>query len=81
MIDILVMITAVLVVVQRLRLTRVDLRERRLRLVVLRIAGRMLERAARGRGGRLVGPRCSRAGRRGRARSRRGRARLMILHR
>lgn len=79
--DVLVVVAAVLVVVQRLGLARVDLRERRLRLIVLRITGRMLERAARGCGGRLARSRRGRAGRGGRAGPRRGRSRLMILHR
>lgn len=68
--DILVMIAAVLVVVQRLGLARVHLREWRLRLIVLRITGRMLEGAAGGRGRRLARPGCGRAGRAGRAGSR-----------
>lgn len=80
-IDVLVMIAAVLVVVQRLGLARVHLRERRLRLIMLRIAGRMLEGTAGGRGGRFAGPGRGRAGRAGRAGSRRGSSRLVILHR
>lgn len=79
--DVLMMVAAVLIVVQRLGLARVHLRERRLRLIVLRIAGRMLEGTAGGRGGRLAGPGRGRAGRTGRAGSRRGGARLVILHR
>lgn len=53
-VDVLVMIAPVLVVVQRLRLARVDLRERRLGLIVLRITGRMLEGTTRD-GGRFAG--------------------------
>lgn len=68
--DVLVMIATVLVVVQRLGLARVHLRERRLRLVVLRITGRMLEGTAGGCGGRFAGPGRGRAGRAGRAGSR-----------
>lgn len=80
--DVLTMIAAVLVVVQRLGLARVHLRERRLRLIMLRITGRMLEGSACGRGGRLARPGRRRAARRaGRAGSGRGRSRLMILHR
>lgn len=79
--DVLVVVAAIFVIVQRLGLARVNLRERRLRLVVLRITGRMLERAAGGRGGRLARPRRGRAGRGGRAGPRRGRSRLMILQR
>jgi len=78
--DVLVMIAAVLAVIQRLGLAAVDLRERRLRLIVLRIAGRMLEGAAGSRGGWLARSGSGRAGGGGRARSRRGRSRLMLLH-
>lgn len=81
-IDVLMMVAAVLVVVQCFGLARVDLRERRLRLIVLRITGRMLEGTARDGGGRLAGPgrSCRTKGGRGRAGSRRGCSRLMILH-
>lgn len=79
--DVLVMVAAVLVVVQRLGLARVHLREGRLRLIVLRIAGRMLEGAAGSRGGRFAGPGRGSAGRAGRAGSRRGSSQLMLLNR
>lgn len=79
--DVLVMVAAVLVVVQRLGLARVYLRERWLRLIVLRIASRVLEGTAGGRGGRFARPGRGRASCAGRAGSRRGSSRLMILHR
>jgi len=80
--DVLMMVAAVLVIVQRLGLTCMDLGERRLGLIVLRITSRMLEGTARDGGGRwLAGPRRSHGvgGSRGCAGSRRGRSWLMIL--
>jgi len=79
--DILVMVTAILVIVQRLGLACVHLRERRLWLIVLRIAGRVLEGTAGGRGGRFVGPRRGRASCAGRTWSRRTSSQLMFFHR
>lgn len=79
--DVLVMVATVFVVVQRFGLARVHLGERRLRLIVLRIAGRMLEGTAGGRGGRFAGSGRRSAGRAGRTGSRRGSSQLMILYR
>lgn len=79
--DVLVMIATVLIIVQRLGLARVHLREWWLRLIMLWITSRMLEGTARDSGGRrLAGTGRSRGAGGGRgAGSRRGCSCLMTL--
>lgn len=79
--DVLMVVSTVLAIVQRLGLAGVDLGERWLRLIMLRIAGRMLKGTAGSRGGRFARPGGGRGGRGSRTGSHRGRSRLMILYR